>query len=116
MNIRKFTLIALAALAAVFLLLQFVPYGHAHDNHDADCRAVAHGHRYPHAHPPPDAHAGADGYPADVARLCTQRHPLALKTETEFLLRNSVSIYLLVFVVTLFRPASSPPWPAALPP
>ena len=32
MNIRKFTLIALAALAAVFLLLQLVPYGHAHDN------------------------------------------------------------------------------------
>lgn len=32
MNIRKFTLITLATLAAVFLLLQFVPYGRAHDN------------------------------------------------------------------------------------
>jgi len=32
MNIRKFTLIVIAALAAVFLLLQLVPYGHAHNN------------------------------------------------------------------------------------
>jgi mono/diheme cytochrome c family protein len=32
MNIRKFVLITLAALAAVFLLLQLVPYGRAHDN------------------------------------------------------------------------------------
>ena len=32
MNIRKLILITLAALAAVFLLLQIVPYGRAHDN------------------------------------------------------------------------------------
>jgi mono/diheme cytochrome c family protein len=32
MNIRKFALITLAALAAVFLLLQLVPYGRAHNN------------------------------------------------------------------------------------
>ena len=32
MNIRKFALITLATLAAVFLLLQLVPYGRAHDN------------------------------------------------------------------------------------
>ena len=32
MTIRKFALITLAALAAVFLLLQLVPYGRAHNN------------------------------------------------------------------------------------
>jgi mono/diheme cytochrome c family protein len=32
MNIRKLILVTLAALAAVFLLLQIVPYGRAHDN------------------------------------------------------------------------------------
>jgi len=32
MRIRRFILIALASLAAVFLLLQLVPYGRAHNN------------------------------------------------------------------------------------
>lgn len=32
MNVRKFLLVVIAALAAVFLLLQLVPYGRAHDN------------------------------------------------------------------------------------
>lgn len=32
MNIRKLVLVFFAAVAAVFLLLQLVPYGHAHDN------------------------------------------------------------------------------------
>ena len=32
MSIRKFVLIAIAAVAALFLLIQIVPYGRAHDN------------------------------------------------------------------------------------
>ena len=32
MNVRKLVLIGVAVLAAAFLLIQLVPYGHAHDN------------------------------------------------------------------------------------